>query len=58
MLLRRKKIYEVKNNENKLEEHYEELHLTFKSKSQSDLILITTEYRVEFLEYARSIWSI
>ena len=58
MLLKRKKLYEVKNKENKLEEHYEELHLTFKSKNQSPLIMLTSEYRVEFLEYARSIWSI
>lgn len=58
MLLKRKKLYEVKNKENKLEEHYEELHLTFKSKNQLPLIMLTVESRVEFLEYARSIWSV
>ena len=58
MLLKRKKLYEIINDDNKLEQHYEELHLTFRSKKQLPLIMLILESRVEFIEYGRSIWSI
>ena len=58
MLLTRKKLYDVVNKDNIIENHYEELHISFKSKNQLPLIMLIVEYKVEMFEYARSIWSI
>ena len=58
MLLKRKKLYSVWNKEGLLETQYEELHLTFKSKNQSDWIMLTIEDKCETFEYARVLWKI
>jgi len=56
MLLRKKKLFDIKNAEGRIESHSEEYHLTFKSKNQLPLILLFTEYKVEMVEDAKVIF--
>lgn len=58
MLIYRKKLYSVENKEGDLEEHFKEIHLTFKSKNQSPLIMIIEQFYHRKLNYANVIGAL
>ena len=58
MLIHRKKLYEVANSDGRIEEHYREYKISFKSKNQLSWIMIYFEDKVEMLSYANIIWRI
>lgn len=58
MLIYRKKLYIVGNKDDQLEEHFKEVHLTFKNKNQSPLVMITKEFYYRILYGADIIWML
>ena len=58
MKLWTKKLYNIKNSEGITEQHFLEYHLTFKSKNQLYLLMITEEYYHKEISHAEVIFHI